>query len=347
MRRLAAAAITGAALPILTRMDPETAHVLGLAGLSLLRPLWPSPRTPASLAVRCAGLNFAHPVGLAAGFDKNGDHVDALGAVGFSHIELGTVTPRPQPGNARPRMFRLRDARALVNRMGFNNKGADHLAARLAASRYRGIRGISIGKNFDTPLASAGEDYLACLRKLYEFADYIAVNVSSPNTAGLRELQDRAALARVVGPLADERIRLARRFGKQVPIFVKIAPDLEPEQIETLARQLPELAVDGVIATNTSNRLEDFASRLPPGASGGLSGHPLHERSLAVIRRLRALLGASYPIIGVGGIMSADDAMETLAAGADLIQIYTGFAYRGHFLLNEILDRLAATRGAS
>ena len=347
MRRLATAAIAGAALPILTRLDPETAHTLGLAGLRLLRPLWPPLQTPPTLVVRCAGLNFSHPVGLAAGFDKNGDYLDALGAVGFSHIELGTVTPRPQPGNTRPRMFRLRDSRALVNRMGFNNKGADHLAARLAASRYRGIRGISIGKNFDTPLARAGDDYLACLRKLYEFADYFAVNVSSPNTAGLRDLQDREALARIVDPLAEERILLARRFGRHVAMFVKIAPDLDEDQIDTLARQLPELAVDGVIATNTSNRLEKFASELPPGTTGGLSGRPLHERSLAVIRRLRALLGSSFPIIGVGGILTADDALETLAAGADLIQIYTGFAYRGHFLLNEILRRLALTRGAT
>ncbi len=347
MRRLFTGAIAGAALPILTRMDPETAHRLGLAGLKLLRPLWPPPRTPSSLAVDCAGLHFAHPVGLAAGFDKNGDYLDALGAVGFSHIELGTVTPRPQPGNERPRMFRLRDADALVNRMGFNNKGADHLAARLAASRYRGIRGISIGKNFDTPLANAGDDYLACLRRLYEFADYFAVNVSSPNTAHLRELQDREALARIVEPLAEERLLLARRFGTRVPIFVKIAPDLDPERIDSLALQLPALAVDGVIATNTSNRLEDFASQLPPGASGGLSGRPLHARSLPVIRRLRTRLGPGFPIIGVGGILSADDALQMLAAGADLIQIYTGFAYRGHFLLDEILGRLTQARGAA
>ncbi len=347
VRRLVAAAIAGAALPVLTRLNPETAHSMGLAGLRLLRPLWPPPRPHASLAVRCAGLDFSHPVGLAAGFDKNGDYLDALGAVGFSHIELGTVTPRPQPGNPRPRMFRLREAGALVNRMGFNNKGADHLAARLAASGYRGIRGVSIGKNFDTPLANAGADYLACLRRLYEFADYFAVNVSSPNTAGLRELQDREGLARIVEPLVEERLVLARRFGKQVPIFVKIAPDLEPDQIDALATQLPALSVDGVIATNTSNRLEEFASALPPGAAGGLSGRPLHARSVAVIRHLRGILGASFPIIGVGGILSADDALQTLAAGADLIQIYTGFAYRGHFLLDEILGRLAGPRGAA
>ena len=347
MRRAAISAAAAAALPILTRLAPETAHTLALAGLDWLRPLWPRREFSASLAVRCAGLEFAHPLGLAAGFDKNADHLDALGALGFSHVEIGTVTPRPQPGNPKPRMFRLRESQALVNRMGFNNKGAEHVAARLERSAYRGVRGVSIGKNFDTPIENAAGDYLHCLRRLYEHADYFAINVSSPNTARLRELQAREGLERILAPLAEEGAVLARRRGRRVPVFVKVAPDLDEAQIETLASQLPALAVDGVIATNTSNRLERFSSALPPGAGGGLSGRPLHALSLAVIRRLRALLPAGFPIVGVGGIFGADDAVETLAAGANLIQVYTGFAYRGDALIDEILAALERRGGAA
>src|SRR5882757_317241 len=220
---LAGAAIAGAALPILTRLDPERAHDWGLAGLKWMRTLWPTRSVPAEFSVGCMGLQFAHPVGLAAGFDKNGDYLDALGALGFGHIELGTVTPRAQPGNPKPRMFRVPATGALVNRMGFNNKGVDHLVVQLARSRYQGIRGISIGKNFDTPIESAEADYVACLRKVYAHADYIAVNVSSPNTARLRELQGRDGLERIVGALLKERLELRQRHDKQVPVLVKIA----------------------------------------------------------------------------------------------------------------------------
>jgi len=341
MQRSYLSVIAAAALPVLTRLDPESAHTLALRGLRCLRPLWPPRDVPANLAVDCAGLKFAHPVGLAAGFDKNADYLDALGAIGFSHVEIGTVTPRPQPGNPKPRMFRIRAHEALVNRMGFNNKGADHVAARMKQSAYRGIRGISIGKNFDTPIESAENDYVECLRKLYEYADYVAVNVSSPNTARLRELQSQGGLERIVGSLVDERAVLARRFGRTVPLFVKVAPDLADAELEALAAQLRALAVDGVIATNTSNNLDEFSSALPPGVSGGLSGRPLHRLSIRVIRALRALLGEELPIIGVGGIFGADDALATLGAGANLIQLYTGFAYRGSRLLDEILDALA------
>src|SRR5882757_4267401 len=221
MRRQVASAVARSSLPILSRLDPERAHDLGLAGLRLLRPLWPAVRAPASLRVRCLGLDFAHPLGLAAGFDKNGDYLDALGALGFSHVELGTVTPRPQPGNPKPRMFRVAATGALVNRMGFNNKGVDHLLTRLRYSRYRGIRGISIGKNFDTPIENAEVDYVACLRKVYAQADYVAINVSSPNTARLRELQARDGLERIVGALLQERVRLRERHAKHVPLLVK------------------------------------------------------------------------------------------------------------------------------
>src|SRR6185437_2248483 len=274
MSRRVLSAAARAALPLLTRMDPERAHGLGLAGLKLLRPLWPQLRYPAGLAVRCCGLNFAHPLGLAAGFDKNGDYLDALGALGFSHVELGTVTPRPQPGNPKPRMFRIRDRCALINRMGFNNKGVDHLVERVARSRYSGIRGISIGKNFDTPLEHAQDDYLECLRKVYAAADYVAVNISSPNTARLRELQARDGLRNILGPLFDERPALERRHGKRVPILVKVAPDLDAEQIATIASSLRPLQVDGVIATNTTIDHSRVADSAAAKEAGGLSGAP-------------------------------------------------------------------------
>ncbi len=334
------AALARLSLPILGRLDPEFAHRTALDAMRLLGPRWPVRDPAPQLAVRCLGLEFAHPVGLAAGFDKNGDYLDALGALGFGHVELGTVTPRPQPGNPRPRLFRARSARALVNRMGFNNAGVDHLVARVARSRYRGVRGISIGKNADTPLERAQEDYVACLRTAYVHADYVAVNVSSPNTARLRELQGTAGLERIVGALLEERAALAQRHGKTVPLLVKIAPDLESLQIRIIAERLRGLGVDGVIATNTTTDLQELGAGWPADRGGGLSGAPLHARSVAVIRQLREFLGRDFPIIGVGGIMAASDALETLRAGADLIQIYTGFAYRGHALLAEILDAL-------
>ena len=342
------AALARASLPLLTRLDPETAHDLGLAGLRLLRPLWRPAAVPPELGVECLGLRFAHRLGLAAGFDKNGDHLDALGALGFSHVELGTVTPRPQPGNAKPRMFRLRASRALVNRMGFNNAGVDHLVSRLAQSRYEGIRGVSIGKNFDTPIEQAEHDYVACLNKVYARADYIAVNVSSPNTARLRELQARDGLDRILGALMEARETLQREHGKRVPLLIKVAPNLDEAQILGLVDALRRWHVDGVIATNTSNDLRAVSSLLPRDLAGGLSGEPLHALSLAVISRLRAELGRSFPIIGVGGITTAAAALQTLRAGADLLQIYTGFAYRGHLLVEEILAALlAAAQGAS
>ena len=340
MRRLVASMIARGSLPILSRLDPEYAHDVGLAGMRLLQPLWPPQEVPAGLKVRCLGLEFAHPLGLAAGFDKNGDYLDALGALGFGHIELGTVTPRPQPGNPKPRMFRIPATGALVNRMGFNNRGADHLAAQLARSRYPGIRGVSIGKNFDTPIESAEADYVTCLRKIYARADYIAVNVSSPNTARLRELQGRDGLERIVGTLQSARLQLERNYGRHVPLLVKIAPNMDPDQLAALAATLRSLAVEGVIATNTSTDLSSLGAGWPDTQRGGLSGAPLHSLSLGVIRQLRSALGPDFPIIGVGGIVGADHALATLDAGANLIQIYTGFAYRGYRLVDEIVDAL-------
>jgi dihydroorotate dehydrogenase len=338
--RSAARGIANLTLPLLRRLDPEAAHDLGLKGLRGLQSLWPPLATPPTAAMKCFGIAFSHPVGLAAGFDKNGDYLDALGALGFSHIELGTVTPRPQPGNDRPRMFRIAAEQALINRMGFNNKGVDHLVAQVARSRYRGVRGISIGKNFDTPLENAQDDYVACLRKVYAVADYVAVNVSSPNTARLRELQGSAGLQRILGSLLEERHALQSSHGKHVPLLVKVAPDLDAEQISALTHDLRALQIDGVIATNTS--IDLGLLQRPAGAEqrGGLSGAPLHPLSVRVIAQLRQELGTAFPIIGVGGIVSAKNALETLRAGANLLQIYTGFAYRGDALLREILDAL-------
>ncbi len=340
MRSLTAAIARGS-LPILTRLNPELAHDFGLAALQLLRPFWPAARTPAGLSLSCLGLNFAHPLGLAAGFDKNGDFLDALGGMGFSHIELGTVTPRAQPGNPKPRMFRIPQVTALVNRMGFNNKGVDHLVARLERSRYRGVRGISIGKNAGTPIEDAAKDYVTCLHKVYPHADYVAVNVSSPNTARLRELQDRDGLEKIIGSMLQARALLNSRHGKLVPVLVKVAPDLDAEQVSAMAANLRSLGVDGVIATNTSTNPTSLGCDWPGGERGGLSGAPLHSRSLSVISQLRSELGGRFPIIGVGGIVSADHAVATLDAGANLIQVYTGFAYRGELLVGEILDALS------
>jgi dihydroorotate dehydrogenase len=341
MRRGIAPILACASLPLLTRLDPERAHDLGLAGLGLLRPLWPVHSHAAGASVNCLGLHFTHPLGLAAGFDKNGDYLDALGAMGFSHIELGTVTPRPQPGNPKPRMFRIREAGALINRMGFNNKGVDHLIAQVSRSRYAGIRGISIGKNFDTPIEHAQNDYVICLRKVYACADYVAVNISSPNTSRLRELQARDGLERILGALLEERRSLQARHGKRVPLLVKVAPDLTAEQVADLARDLRALEVDGVIATNTSTDHSALGDAPAAAQSGGLSGAPLHPVSVKVISQLRAELGAGFPLIGVGGIVGAEHARATLDAGADLIQVYTGFAYRGHALVEEIVNELS------
>jgi len=336
----AAEFLARAALPVLQRLPPETAHNLGLRGLRLLQQHWPARAIDPALAVEAFGLRFAHPLGLAAGFDKNGEFLDALGALGFSHIEVGTVTPRPQPGNPRPRLFRLRHIDTLLNRMGFNNKGADYVAARLREASYRGVRGVSIGKNADTPLERAVDDYLDCLRKLYAVADYFAINVSSPNTRGLRALQSRDALAGIVEPLQEERERLAARHGKRVPLLVKISPDLDQDGLRDMAAALRAHALDGVIATNTSTSIAGYETELARSQGGGISGTPLRDKALSAARLLRQELGNAMPIIGVGGLMSADDVNARLAAGANLVQLYTGFVYRGPALLNECLSTL-------
>jgi len=342
---IAARTLVALGLPVLQRLPPEAAHQLALRGLGLLRRCWHAPPTH-GLEVELFGRRFAHPIGLAAGFDKNADHLDALGALGFSHIEVGTVTPRPQPGNPRPRLFRLRGARALINQMGFNNRGAEYVARQLRRASWQGVRGVSIGKNADTPLERAADDYIACLRQLYPLADYFAINVSSPNTRGLRELQAAAALASIVEPLQEERLRLEARHGRRVSLLVKISPDLDADQLRELCgalrRHARDGALEGVIATNSSSDLPGFEAELHARQGGGVSGAPLAAKSLEVLRRLRHELGAEFPIIGVGGLMSPEAVLERLAAGANLVQLYTGFVYRGPALLWDSLQRLAS-----
>jgi dihydroorotate dehydrogenase len=334
------------ARPLLFALEPERAHALACGAMQALR--W----VPGPAPVRCPrtvmGVTFPNPVGLAAGFDKNGDHIEALAALGFGFLEIGTVTPRPQPGNPRPRLFRLPQAHAIINRMGFNNAGVAHLVARVRAARargYRGVLGINIGKNFDTPVERAEDDYVACLREVYAHADYVTVNISSPNTRNLRTLQEGAALERLLEAVRAEREALAAAHGRRVPVAVKIAPDLEPAQIAEIATLLPRYAIDAVIATNTTIA-RDAVQGLPHAhEAGGLSGAPLTRRSREVVAALAQALAGALPIIGVGGIASGVDARAMLAAGASLVQIYTGFIYRGPALVREAARAVCALEG--
>ncbi|MBY0575484.1 MAG: quinone-dependent dihydroorotate dehydrogenase [Gallionellaceae bacterium] len=330
----------------LFRFDPETAHHLTLGGLRTAYALGLSgliAQRPTDDPHTAMGLTFPNPVGLAAGLDKNGDCIDGLAALGFGFIEIGTITPLPQPGNTRPRLFRLPQANAIINRMGFNNDGVDKLIENVRHADYRGILGINIGKNAATPIEHAAEDYLICLRKVYAHASYITVNISSPNTKNLRQLQGEGALDHLLMLLKAEQQKLADAHGKYVPIALKIAPDIEDEQIAQIARLLVLHRIDGVIATNTTLSREGV-DNLPHGTeNGGLSGAPLREKSTAVIRRLAAELqacaeqkGSSVPpIIGAGGILSGADAAEKISAGAALVQLYSGLIYRGPALVAE------------
>ncbi len=331
---------------VLFAFPPETAHHLSLAGISLaerlgfLALLPPVPEAP----VEVMGLRFPNPVGLAAGLDKNGDHIDGLAALGFGFIEIGTVTPRPQPGNPRPRLFRLPEARAIINRMGFNNLGVDHLVRQVEQCRYEGILGINIGKNFDTPLEKAAEDYLACLDKVYAHASYVTVNISSPNTKGLRNLQSGDALAALLEPLKNRQAQLASRHGRHVPLAVKIAPDLEPADVEVLAEQLLRFEIEAVIATNTTLGRTGVEHLPHGGEAGGLSGLPVRSASTRVLRELTAALGGKLAVIGVGGVSDGASAAEKVQAGADLVQVYTGFIYEGPQLLRDAAAGMAAFR---
>lgn len=328
--------IYSAIRPLLFMLDAEKAHDMSLKAL---RSVYGTPLHPLLTAqvpsdpVTLWGLNFRHRVGLAAGLDKNADYLDALGALGFSFIEVGTITPRPQPGNAKPRLFRLKEAEAIINRMGFNNKGVDHLVEQVKKRRFDGVLGINIGKNFDTPVEQANEDYLICLRKVYAQADYVTVNISSPNTQGLRSLQYGDALQSLLKTLKQEQAQLTITHGRKVPLLLKIAPDLSQEEVTQIADALRQNNMDGVIATNTTLSREGVQGLPHANESGGLSGRPVQQKSTQVLRWLKSELGDSMPIIGVGGIHDADSAKEKREAGADLLQIYTGFIYQGAALI--------------
>ena len=331
------------ARPFLFALDPETAHDLAFAGLDraadfgLARLVAPRLRaTPVSVM----GITFPNRVGLAAGLDKNAAHLSGLASFGFGFLEAGTVTPRAQPGNPKPRMWRLPEANALINRLGFNNQGLERFLANVRASTYDGILGINIGRNFDTPNERAADDYLTCLRAVYARATYVTVNISSPNTTGLRDLQSEGALAALLLALKQEQAALSQKHGRHVPIVVKIAPDLDDEAVRGIARLLAQHRCEGVIATNTTIARDRVAGMAHANEAGGLSGGPVRERSTAVIRILSRELDGALPIIGVGGILSGDDAREKIAAGASLVQIYTGLIYRGPELVAECVRAL-------
>jgi dihydroorotate dehydrogenase len=329
--------------------SPELAHELALDSLRLAHKLGALAVTgpAAKLPVQAMGLNFANPVGLAAGMDKNGDYIDALGALGFGFIEVGTVTPRPQAGSPKPRVFRIEQAEAMINRLGFNNKGVDHLVRRARQRDYRGVLGINIGKNRDTPTARAVDDYLYCFDRVYPHADYIAVNVSSPNTPGLRDLQAEAPLDDLLGALADRRLELAAEQDRCVPIAVKVAPDLDSDGIATIARIVERHRMDGVIACNTTLDRPGVEGLPHADEAGGLSGAPLRDKANAVLTALKASLPAQVALIAVGGITRAEHAAEKIQLGADLVQFYTGFIYRGPGLVSDCVAAIKALRATT
>lgn len=329
---------------LLFRLNPETSHELsldfiGAAGrLGLLK--WVAPKiTPEPVTVM--GLTFPNPVGLAAGLDKNGDCFNALGQLGFGFVEIGTITPKAQSGNPKPRMFRLTEHQAIINRMGFNNKGVKHLVEQVRHRSYDGILGINIGKNAKTPVEDALLDYCVCLREVYAFADYITVNISSPNTPGLRDLQFGDSLNKLLAGIKKEQLELAKALGRYVPIAVKIAPDMDADAISQVAQALLTQEFDGVIATNTTITRDGVESDPQSKEAGGLSGVPVREKSTDVIKVLALELKGEIPIIGVGGISDGASAVEKIKAGASLVQIYSGFIYRGPTLIKECVEAIA------
>ena len=331
------------ASPLLFQFDAETIHDFTLKSLNTAErlgalSLYPSP--PVCQSRQVMGITFPNPVGLAAGLDKNAAVIDAMVALGFGFIEVGTVTPRPQPGNPKPRLFRLKEAQGIVNRFGFNNLGVDHLIENVKAAKYKGVLGINIGKNFDTPMENAVDDYLICMQKVYAHATYITVNISSPNTKNLRALQEKEALAHLLATLKLEQTKLANQHGKYVPITLKIAPDLEFEQINEIADLLMEHNIDGVIATNTTLDRDSVQGIEHAEEAGGLSGAPVRKKSTLVIQQLSQRLQGAVPIIGVGGILSGADAVEKITAGAELVQVYSGLIYKGPKLVHDICKSL-------
>ncbi len=329
--------------PLLFTLDAEKAHSLTLKLLKLSDNCGLSGLLNPKMIVQpveLMGLRFANSVGLAAGLDKNGDYIDSLSALGFGFLEIGTVTPRAQIGNPKPRLFRLPEHEAIINRMGFNNQGIDYLLKQVASSQYRGILGINIGKNADTPIEKATDDYLICLRKAYTAASYITINISSPNTKNLRQLQQGDEIKKLLSALKEEQQQLQQQHDKYTPLVVKIAPDLNNDEIQHIAALLQEFNIDGVIATNTTIDRSAIVGHAYEHEAGGLSGQPVKQKSTAVITALAAELQGKVPIIAAGGIASGADAQEKLAAGASLVQVYSGLIYQGPYLAHQIMRTL-------
>lgn len=319
----------------LFKLDPEVAHDLSLKSLAALGPgaALLGAGADAGESRRVMGIDFPNPVGLAAGLDKNGEYIDALAALGFGFLEIGTVTPRPQPGNPKPRMFRLEEHEAVINRLGFNNHGVEQLLRNVERASFRGVLGINVGKNSDTPNERAADDYLICLEAVYALATYVTVNISSPNTKNLRDLQSSEKLDELLSAVMAKRETLAKRHARVKPVLVKVAPDLDDEQIAAIAALSLKHKVDGLIATNTTIGRDAVKGHRHAGEAGGLSGRPVFAPSTAVLRKLATALGGRVPLIGVGGILSGDDARAKIDAGASLVQVYTGFVYRGPALI--------------
>ena len=328
------------ARPLLFSLAPERAHDLTLSLLKSAHQMGVIRANIIAKPVTCMGIQFPNPVGLAAGLDKNGAYIDALAALGFGFIEIGTITPRPQPGNPQPRLFRIPEAKAIINRMGFNNAGVDQLIENVKAAKFKGVLGINIGKNADTPVEKAVDDYLICLEKVYNYASYITVNISSPNTKNLRSLQSGDALTELLETLKNRQLQLAEEYQHYVPLVLKVAPDLNPEEIEFIAAKLLQFKIDGLIVTNTTLSREGVEN-LPFGdEAGGLSGAPVFEKSTACLSRFAELLQNKIPLIGVGGIVSGEQALAKQKAGATLVQVYSGLIYTGPSLIKDCVDAM-------
>ena len=335
----------GLARPFLFAFDAETAHGLGLKAIEAAYRTGTNPllaTRPKPLPTDAFGITFENPVGLAAGLDKNGAHIDALASLGFGFVEIGTTTPKPQAGNPKPRMFRLPEHEAVINRLGFNNEGVDALVKNVERARYTGVLGINIGKNKDTPNERAVDDYLHCLERVYPLASYVTVNISSPNTQGLRDLQEEATLARFIGTLRDAQEQLGAKHGRRKPMLLKIAPDLTEAEMDAISDVLAKSGIDGVICTNTTIDRTAVAGHRFANEAGGLSGRPVFAKSTAVLAGMHARLGGRIPLVGVGGILEGANAAAKRRAGASLVQFYTGMIYRGPALVGECVEAMRA-----
>ena len=328
------------ARPLLFSLAPERAHELTLSLLKSSHKMGLMRQNVAAKPVTCMGIEFPNPVGLAAGLDKNGAYIDALAGQGFGFIEIGTITPRPQAGNPHPRLFRLPQAKAIINRMGFNNEGVDQLVENVKAAKFKGILGINIGKNADTPVEKAVDDYLICLEKVYNYASYITVNISSPNTKNLRSLQSGDALTELLETLKNRQLELAQEYQHYVPLVLKVAPDLDETDIAFIAKQLLQFKIDGLIVTNTTLSREGVEGLAHAEEAGGLSGAPVFEKSTACLAAFSQVLKGQIPLIGVGGILSGADAVAKKQAGASLVQVYSGLIYTGPELVKDCVDAL-------